>query len=88
MGEFRKSKRPKQGKKARQWKARSQSDVRPLEDPAELAALTRSVRHSDAREQAVVFCLLDAGIRFGEVRGLRWSRVVWVRISTTSPATW
>jgi len=59
-------------------RAAAESQARPIEDPEQIAGLVAAAA-CDARAwtQPVILCLLDAGMRFGEVRGLQWPEVAW-----------
>jgi len=51
--------------------------IRPIEDPAELGRLVAAARNEGPVSHVLVLLLLDAGLRLGEVLGLRWGAVVW-----------
>ena len=65
--------RTKQGRAA----ASLNTTIRPIEDPAEMARLVVAARKEGPVSHVLVLLLLDAGLRLGEVLGLRWGGVVW-----------
>jgi integrase len=69
------------GKRLRTQRGRAATDparhIRPIEDPADLAKLRAAARKRGPMFHAFVLALLDAGLRYGEARGLRWAAVHW-----------
>ncbi|HTF36645.1 MAG TPA: tyrosine-type recombinase/integrase [Myxococcota bacterium] len=52
-------------------------NIRPIGTAAELERLTESARTEGAIPSAFVLTLLDAGLRVGEVLGLKWGAIRW-----------
>ena len=75
VGEFRRSLRRKA--RTKQGRADKADRRQPIEDPADIAVLLAAAKEQGTWVHALVLCMLDAGLRLGEVRGLRWSRIRW-----------
>ena len=74
---FRRTLRLKSRTKRGRAESQAGREVRPLERPEEVHALVQSARQEGPAACAFVLAMLDAGLRLGEARALRWSRVVW-----------
>jgi integrase len=74
---FRETLRRKARTKRGRAEAEEGREVRPIESPADIASLLEAAGDEGARERAFALCLLDAGLRLGEARALRWDRILW-----------
>jgi len=65
-------------RRTKRGRSEAGSNVRPIESAAERARLLEAAK-KDRRDWTypIVLCLLDAGLRVGEVRGLAWGKVAW-----------
>ena len=75
---FRKARRRGRGKKRRAAQDASRN-IRAIEDPEEMDALLKEAERAGGNTQLVVLLALDAGLRAGEIGGLRWSDIWWGR---------
>jgi integrase len=53
------------------------ANIRPIEDPKEIARLIEAARVESEAAHLLVLILLDSGVRLGEALALRWKHVVW-----------
>ncbi|TMA22886.1 MAG: site-specific integrase [Deltaproteobacteria bacterium] len=58
-------------------RAVASAERRPIRDPEAIDALLASARDRGAEVYAFVLTLLDAGLRKGEARALRWRAIAW-----------
>ncbi len=65
--------------RSKRGRAESQAgrEVRPVEKAEDLRALVEAARAVGPEAYVFLLAMLDAGLRLGEARALRWSRVVW-----------
>ena len=77
VGAFRETLKAKQRTKRGRAEAVRGREVRPIERPEEVDAFVEAAREIGDELYVFVLCLLDAGLRLGEARALRFSRVAW-----------
>jgi len=75
--DFRESLRRRARSKSGRAEAEAGRQVRPIEQPAEIEALLDAAHEEGRVPRVLVLTLLDAGLRLGEVLGLRWGRIAW-----------
>ena len=75
--EFRATLRRRRRTKSGRAGSEPSKDVKPIEAPEKITKLLGAAAEVGQGVHLVVLLMLDAGLRFGEVQGLRWSDVEW-----------
>jgi integrase len=72
---FRETLRRRAGTKKAREESQGGRAVHPIERPEDLEALVKAARAEDSVSYVLVLLCLDAGLRLGEVLGLRWGAI-------------